>query len=91
VHCRAFAPALGISEDPATGGASGPLGCYLLRHGLLAADARGEAHCLSEQGFEMGRPSFIRIKITWGGDIIRGVQVGGQCYRMGEGYLLLDV
>jgi trans-2,3-dihydro-3-hydroxyanthranilate isomerase len=89
VHCRMFAPALGISEDPATGGASGPLGCYLLKYGLIAADTRGEAHCLSEQGFEMGRPSFIRIKILQNGDAIGGVQVGGQCYLMGEGHLLL--
>jgi len=35
VHSRMFAPALGISEDPATGGASGPLGCYLARHRAL--------------------------------------------------------
>jgi trans-2,3-dihydro-3-hydroxyanthranilate isomerase len=91
VHCRMFAPALGISEDAATGGASGPLGCYLLHHRLIAADTRGEADCLSEQGFEMGRPSFIRIKITQDGDAISRVQVGGQCYLMGEGQLFLDV
>ncbi|HYX48729.1 MAG TPA: PhzF family phenazine biosynthesis protein, partial [Ktedonobacteraceae bacterium] len=29
VHSRMFAPAMGIAEDPATGAASGPLGCYL--------------------------------------------------------------
>lgn len=90
VHCRAFAPALGIREDPATGGASGPLGCYLLKHGIIAADARGEAHCLSEQGFEVGRPSFLRIGITQSHGTITNVQVGGQCYLIGEGRLLLD-
>jgi trans-2,3-dihydro-3-hydroxyanthranilate isomerase len=31
VHSRMFAPAMGIAEDPATGAASGPLGCYLPR------------------------------------------------------------
>lgn len=90
VHCRAFAPALGIREDPATGGASGPLGCYLLKHGVIVADARGEAHFLSEQGFEMGRPSFLRIGISQSNGTITNVQVGGQCYLMGEGRLLLD-
>ncbi|NOT54256.1 MAG: PhzF family phenazine biosynthesis protein, partial [Deltaproteobacteria bacterium] len=90
-HCRMFAPALGISEDPATGGASGPLGCYLLRHGLIGVDAQGEAHCLSEQGFEMGRRSFLRIQLTRTGGAITRVQVGGQCYVMGEGQLFLDV
>ncbi len=32
VYSRMFAPGLGVSEDPATGSASGPLGCYLVRH-----------------------------------------------------------
>jgi trans-2,3-dihydro-3-hydroxyanthranilate isomerase len=35
VHSRMFGQGLGIVEDPATGGASGPLGCYLVTHGLL--------------------------------------------------------
>ncbi len=35
VHSRMFAPGLGVWEDPATGGASGPLGCYLVRHELF--------------------------------------------------------
>ena len=29
----------GSFEDPATGSASGPLGCYLVRHGLVKPDA----------------------------------------------------
>jgi hypothetical protein len=33
---RAFAPAFGISEDPATGSAAGPLACHLVRHRRLA-------------------------------------------------------
>ena len=36
VHSRMFAPDFGITEDPATGIASGPLGCYLVRHGVVA-------------------------------------------------------
>ena len=35
VYSRMFAPGLGVAEDPATGGASGPLGCYLVKHGLV--------------------------------------------------------
>jgi len=35
VHSRMFAPAMAIAEDPATGAASGPLGCYLVRHGRV--------------------------------------------------------
>jgi trans-2,3-dihydro-3-hydroxyanthranilate isomerase len=88
VHCRMFAPALGISEDPATGGASGPLGCYLVRHQFTASE--GEVEYTSEQGFEIGRPSFIKIRIRLDGGEISGVRVGGQCYPMGEGHLLVN-
>ena len=82
VHSRMFAPGLGITEDPATGAASGPLGCYLVRHGLAPA---GEI--VSEQGIEMGRPSYIRITIESQGEEITAVRVGGQCHFMGEGFI----
>src|SRR5690606_1812999 len=41
VYSRMFAPILGIPEDPATGGASGPLGGYLVRYGLVTPEAAG--------------------------------------------------
>jgi|SRR5215470_1192942 len=89
VHSRMFAPASGISEDPATGGASGPLGCYLVRHRVLPPALMTE--CVSEQGLEMGRPSFIKIRIDQNEEgEISGVRVGGQCHSMGEGYLEIN-
>jgi trans-2,3-dihydro-3-hydroxyanthranilate isomerase len=39
VYSRMFAPRSGVPEDPATGSASGPLGAYLLRHGLVKPGA----------------------------------------------------
>lgn len=92
VHCRMFAPALGIVEDPATGAASGPLGCYLAKYGrrAQAADRREkQLSFISEQGFEMGRPSLIYIEIEQENEQITGVTVGGQCVFMGEGYFEL--
>jgi trans-2,3-dihydro-3-hydroxyanthranilate isomerase len=85
VHSRMFAPGFGITEDPATGAASGPLGCYLVRYGVVACD--GSAEIVSEQGIEMGRPSFIRIRIERRGEEITAVRVGGQCHFMGEGFI----
>lgn len=85
VHSRMFAPGMGITEDPATGGASGPLGCYLVRHGVVACDPAAEI--VSEQGIEMGRPSFIRIRIEQEGGRISAVRVGGECHFMGEGFI----
>jgi trans-2,3-dihydro-3-hydroxyanthranilate isomerase len=84
VHSRMFAPGLGIAEDPATGAASGPLGCYLVRYGLVAGES---ADIVSEQGIEMGRPSYIRIRIERQGEEIKAVRVGGQCHFMGEGFI----
>jgi trans-2,3-dihydro-3-hydroxyanthranilate isomerase len=83
VHSRMFAPALSVPEDPATGAASGPLGCYLVRHKLV--ESASSVEIVSEQGLEMGRPSFIQIKIDSTGDEIIGVYVGGQCHFMGAG------
>jgi trans-2,3-dihydro-3-hydroxyanthranilate isomerase len=83
VHSRMFAPAMGIAEDPATGAASGPLGCYLVRHGNIRPAKTTQI--ISEQGFEIGRPSFIQVTIEQKGKDITGVHVGGQCYFMGEG------
>jgi len=85
VHSRMFAPGLGITEDPATGAASGPLGCYLVRYGLVECDPAAEI--VSEQGIEMGRPSYIRISIERRGEEITAVRVGGQCHFMGEGFI----
>jgi trans-2,3-dihydro-3-hydroxyanthranilate isomerase len=85
VHSRMFAPGMGITEDPATGAASGPLGCYLVRYGLVEGDPAAEI--VSEQGIEMGRPSYVRIRIERRGDDITAVRVGGQCHFMGEGFV----
>ena len=89
VHCRMFAPAMGIAEDPATGAASGPLGCYLVRHRLQQPGSHGNSQLVSEQGFELGRPSLIQVKIEHDGEHITGVSIGGQCYFMGKGYFTL--
>ena len=89
VHSRMFAPELGIPEDPATGGASGPLGSYLVRHGVVSA--RPKASIVSEQGIEMGRPSFIHIEITQEANEITEVKVGGQTVFVGGGEIELGI
>jgi len=87
VHSRMLAPLLGVAEDAATGGASGPLGCYLVRHNVLASE--NELRVVSEQGIEMGRPSFLHIRIRHASDEITAVHVGGSCCYMGSGQLEL--
>jgi trans-2,3-dihydro-3-hydroxyanthranilate isomerase len=80
VHSRMFAPAMGITEDPATGAASGPLGAYLVKYEIASS-----GRIISEQGVEMGRPSFIHIDTGYSD----GVRIGGQCVTMGMGTIYL--
>jgi trans-2,3-dihydro-3-hydroxyanthranilate isomerase len=86
-YCRMFAPALGIGEDPATGSAAGPLGCYLLRHGLVTTSAA--ERLLFRQGVKMNRPSDIHVSIEAAAGGIARVQVGGKAWLTGEGTLYL--
>jgi trans-2,3-dihydro-3-hydroxyanthranilate isomerase len=86
VYSRMFAPELGVAEDPATGIASGPLGCYLVRHKVVPPAKAGAM--LSLQGVKMGRPSHVHIAVGLqkGGDIT-SVRVGGEAVLAGEGTL----
>jgi trans-2,3-dihydro-3-hydroxyanthranilate isomerase len=70
-------------EDPATGSASGPLGCYLRRYGLVPAERAGQI--VSRQGVRMGRPSRVHIRITGEADAITDVKVGGASVLVGDG------
>ena len=84
-YSRMFAPGFGIVEDPATGGASGPLGSYLVHHGVVTpAEAR---RMVSLQGRKMGRPSWIHIDIGISDGAIDRVRVGGKAVLIGEGHL----
>lgn len=85
VYSRMFAPGFGIVEDPATGSASGPLGCYLVRHGVVSGSAAQRITSL--QGVAMGRDSRIHIAIAGSRDAITGVKVGGEAVLVGQGAL----
>jgi trans-2,3-dihydro-3-hydroxyanthranilate isomerase len=84
VYTRMFAPDIGIPEDPATGSASGPLGAYLVRHGLPLATGRPIRNL---QGRRMGRPSWMFIEPVLDGTSIRAVRVGGGAVVAGTGTL----
>jgi trans-2,3-dihydro-3-hydroxyanthranilate isomerase len=82
-HCRVFAPEAGIYEDAATGSANGPFGVYLARHGLAPWGA-----VVSEQGFEMGRPSLLRVTVTASEDgEASDVRVAGGVFVTGQGVI----
>jgi trans-2,3-dihydro-3-hydroxyanthranilate isomerase len=89
VHCRVFAPAAGVSEDAATGSANGPLGFYLVRHKLVAAEATTKI--VSEQGYEMKRPSllYIDVDVDRATSRVTAVRVGGGVVIAGRGEIFV--
>ena len=79
LHSRMFGPhsSTRIVEDPATGSASGPLGAFAVRYGLVPRAA--EVSIVSEQGTRMGRQSFVHIQLSYapGADDPTRIEVGG--------------
>lgn len=83
---RMFGPALGVSEDPATGSAAGPLAVHLARHGLISFGDEIEIR----QGAEIGRPSVLYARVEGAGDRIERVEVGGSAVVVAHGEYRLD-
>jgi trans-2,3-dihydro-3-hydroxyanthranilate isomerase len=82
IRARMFAPALGIPEDPATGGAAAAFGGYL---GPRAPERDGTLGWVIEQGFEMGRPSLLHLEVDKKDGAVTAVRVGGGAVLMSEG------
>jgi len=91
VTTRMFAPALGVTEDPATGSAAGPLAVHLARHGRIAF---GEEIKI-RQGAQIGRPSvlYARAEGSAGSSpqdaTIDRVLVGGRAVVVAHGHYRL--
>ena len=85
-YSRMFAPALGVLEDPATGSAAGPLGCYLLQHGRVMTDQA--RRMINLQGVKMGRASRIHMAITGAPGAMTDVRVGGEAVLVAQGEFL---
>jgi trans-2,3-dihydro-3-hydroxyanthranilate isomerase len=80
-HARMFAPALGITEDPATGAAVAAFAGVLTRFDPLD----GERTVVVEQGYEMGRPSRITLALsTQDGRLVRA-SIGGDAVVVSQG------
>jgi trans-2,3-dihydro-3-hydroxyanthranilate isomerase len=86
-YSRMLAPAFGIAEDPATGSAAGPLGCYLACHAVVPPDVARSF--VNLQGVAMKRPSRIHVSIDTADGAITRVRVGGRAVMVGAGELRL--
>jgi len=83
-HARMFAPNMGPLEDPATGSAVAAFAGYLAARG---AYADGESVIRVEQGFEMGRPSLMELRMTLRGGRVDAAAIGGNAVVVSEGML----
>jgi trans-2,3-dihydro-3-hydroxyanthranilate isomerase len=78
-HARMFAPGMGVPEDPATGSAAAFAG-------VLARRLRDGTHALViEQGYEMGRPSLIRLTAEVAAGRLVSASIGGNAVIVTEG------
>jgi trans-2,3-dihydro-3-hydroxyanthranilate isomerase len=78
---RMFAPGGGVSEDPATGSAAGPLALHLARHGRIDF---GDEIVIS-QGAEIGRPSTLHARVDGSADRVERIEVGGSAVVVARG------
>lgn len=88
VYSRMFGPHMGIVEDAATGSAAGPLGAYLVRHGLAKVED-DSARIVISQGVKMGRPSRIVVNVELRDGGFGQIRVGGEAVVMANGEFML--
>lgn len=81
-HVRMFAPGAGVPEDPATGSAAAALPGQLV---LAGAFGDGRHQIRIEQGYEMGRPSLIRVRFEVESGALTRVAVGGNAVPVAKG------
>lgn len=81
-HARMFAPHMGIPEDPATGSAVAAFAGEIARHGELGD---GEHNLAIEQGYEMGRPSVIHLRVTVSNGTLTAASIGGEAIMVTNG------
>jgi len=85
LQARMFHPGVaGLSEDPATGSATGAAAAYLAE---LDAARDGEVGLRIGQGFDMGRPSLLLTRVIKKNGAAISTHVGGSCVQMMEGML----
>lgn len=69
---RAFAPGVGVAEDPVTGSANGSIGAYLQASGALPGR---EGRYVASQGRELGRDGVVQVQVDTAGEVWIGGQV----------------
>jgi trans-2,3-dihydro-3-hydroxyanthranilate isomerase len=83
-HARVFAPGYGVAEDPATGSAVAAFAGAVMQFEDLFD---GEHGLVVEQGFEMGRPSFVTLSLEVAQGALVAASIGGAAVIVTQGIL----
>ena len=83
LHMRAFAPFVGINEDPVCGTGNGCAGAFIAHYGLV--EFRDETNLVSEAGYEVHRPGRVFISLRREAGEVSRVKVGGSAVTILEG------
>lgn len=81
---RHFVAPPDLLEDPFTGSATGGMGAYLWRHGLI-----DQPVFIAEQGHWMNRPGHATVEVVGPRDDIETVKVGGAAVTVLRGELIV--
>ena len=83
IRARMFGPAMGITEDPATGSAAAAFAGYLWQR------SGGPGKWVIAQGVEMGRPSELHVEANSDAAELTSVRVGGSALRVSRGTMTI--
>ena len=89
LNVRVFAIFYGVPEDPATGSANGCLAAYLMKNSYFGKDKTEIKDVKVEQGYEINRPSLLKLNASANDRGRINVEVGGSAVIVVEGKLLI--
>lgn len=84
LYCRGFSPAVGVSEDPFTGSATGATAALLVREGAIELSPP-TARLTFEQGHSLGRLGYARVEVDHGHSGPERVRVAGTAVPVFQG------
>lgn len=84
-HIRAFAPYVGVDEDPVCGTCNGCVSSYIADQGLIRFEK--EIDLVGEEGFEVKRPGKVYVHLEKHGGRVSSVKIGGSAFTVMEGIM----
>lgn len=84
-HIRAFAPYVGVDEDPVCGTCNGCVSSYIALQKLIQFDK--EIDLVGEEGFEVKRPGKVYVHVEKQDDQVSLVKVGGTAFTVLQGMM----